>query len=96
MALHEGEVCFSIAELQNLTFVQTVLRAADELKVFDIIADAGPEAQLFTAEIVSNIPTSNPKAAETLDRMLRSLSAYGFLMNTSSRQSQDEARCEWT
>ncbi|GLT59153.1 hypothetical protein SLA2020_319890 [Shorea laevis] len=96
MVVHEGEACFSVMELPNIASMLMAVRAAIELKVFDIIADAGPEAQLSASEIVSYIPTSNPKAAEKLDRILGLLSAYDFLINTSLRQSHDGAGRERT
>lgn len=94
--VHEGLACFSVLELPTMTTVLMAVRAAIELKVFDIIADAGPEAQLSATEIVSYIPTSNPKAAEKLDRILGLLSAHDFLINTSLRQSHDGAGRERT
>ncbi|GKV40246.1 hypothetical protein SLEP1_g47914 [Rubroshorea leprosula] len=83
-------------EFPTMASVLMVVRTAIELKVFDIIADAGPGAQLSATETVSYIPTSNPKAAERLNRMLRLLSASGFLINTSSRQSHDGTSRERT
>ncbi|GLU14047.1 hypothetical protein SLE2022_306390 [Rubroshorea leprosula] len=96
MAIHEGQICFSLMEFPTMASMLMVVRTAIELRVFDIIADAGPEAQLSATEIVSYIPTCNPKAAERLDRMLGLLSASGFLINTSPRQSHDGTRSERT
>ncbi|KAL5992370.1 hypothetical protein ACLOJK_013287 [Asimina triloba] len=69
-ALHlSGLICFPMA-----------LRAANELKVFDIIARAGPKAQLTSSEIVSKINTANPCAAAALERILRILVANSILI----------------
>ncbi|XP_039137247.1 caffeic acid 3-O-methyltransferase-like [Dioscorea cayenensis subsp. rotundata] len=52
------------------------LRAAIELDVLDIMAEAGPDARLWPEEIASKIQTNNPDAHEVLDRMLRFLAAH--------------------
>ncbi|KAK7847040.1 (s)-scoulerine 9-o-methyltransferase [Quercus suber] len=68
------------------------LRAAIELDIFNIIANAGSEAQLSAAEIVEKIPTTNPNAAITSDRILRLLSVNSLLsMSHRPCQSGDDA-----
>ena len=69
-----GEDHLSSWVLGNSIVVQMSLRAAIELDIFNIIANAGSEAQLSAAEIVEKIPTTNPSAAIILDRILRLLS----------------------
>ncbi|XP_058096750.1 (S)-scoulerine 9-O-methyltransferase-like isoform X1 [Magnolia sinica] len=59
--------------LGDIICLPMVLRAAMDLKVFEIIADAGPEAMLSPAEMVAKMPTSNPHAAASLERILRVL-----------------------
>ena len=68
------------------------LRAAIELDIFNIIANAGFKAKLSAVEIVEKIPTTNPNAAITLDRILRLLSINSLLsMSQRPCQSGDNA-----
>ncbi|KAG5564902.1 hypothetical protein RHGRI_000939 [Rhododendron griersonianum] len=77
-----------------------VMRAAVELQVLDVIAKAGPGAQLSPYQIVSRLPAadtlvSNPDAPEMLDRMLRLLASHSILtcslVNDDRDQSPDRA-----
>ncbi|KAL6006604.1 hypothetical protein ACLOJK_032097 [Asimina triloba] len=52
---------------------------AIELDVLEIIAKAGPAAQLSAAEIASHITTKNAAAPIMLDRILRLLASYSIL-----------------
>ncbi|KAG9152075.1 hypothetical protein Leryth_021210 [Lithospermum erythrorhizon] len=56
-----------------------VLKAVIELDLFEIMAKAGPNAQISASEIVTSLPTSNPEASLVLDRMLRFLASYSIL-----------------
>ncbi|KAI8571275.1 hypothetical protein RHMOL_Rhmol01G0106900 [Rhododendron molle] len=63
-----------------------VLKAVVELQVFDIIAKAGPGAQLSPSQIASQLPPAgpttlvgNPDAPDMLDRMLRLLASHSIL-----------------
>ncbi|KAI8529366.1 hypothetical protein RHMOL_Rhmol12G0220000 [Rhododendron molle] len=77
----EEENCLYAMQLASSSVLPMVLKAAAELKVFDIIAKAGPGAQLSPSEIVSRLPDSwNPGAPEMLDRMLRLLASYSILV----------------
>ncbi|KAL6006600.1 hypothetical protein ACLOJK_032093 [Asimina triloba] len=58
------------------------LKAAIDLDVLDIIAKAGPGAQLSPAEIAARITTKNAKAPMMLDRILRLLASYSVLTCT--------------
>ena len=82
-----GEDHLSSWVLGNSIVIQMSLRAAIELNMFNIIANAGSEAQLSAAEIVEKIPTTNPNAAITLDRILRLLSVNS-LLSMSQRPCQ--------
>ncbi|KAK1304269.1 Caffeic acid 3-O-methyltransferase [Acorus calamus] len=53
--------------------------AAIELDLFEIIAAAGPGAQLSPAEVASKLPTTNPEAHVMLDRIFRQLASYSIL-----------------
>ncbi|KAB1222913.1 (S)-scoulerine 9-O-methyltransferase [Morella rubra] len=87
--------CWGLACLAPL---QMAARAAIELNVFSIIADAGPEAHLSAAEITSKIATTNPKSASTnLDRLLRFLGANCLLtMAQRPFKNGEDIHHEWT
>lgn len=68
-----GLVCFPMA-----------LRAAINLRVFDIIADAGETAQLSPSEMVAEMPTTNKHAATALERILKILVANDMLTMSKS------------
>nr|AAU20770.1 (S)-scoulerine 9-O-methyltransferase [Thalictrum flavum subsp. glaucum] len=98
MALQEGVNYLSGLGLSRLICLPMALRAAIELNVFEIIFQAGPEAQLSPAEIVAKIPTKNPNAAIALDRILRMLGASSILSVTTMKDGRvygltEESRC---
>ncbi|KAK9115015.1 hypothetical protein Syun_021812 [Stephania yunnanensis] len=75
-------------EDENLTFAMQlvyaqvlpmVLHAATELDLFEIIASAGAGAKLSPSQIATHLPTTNPDAPATLDRLLRHLAGYSVL-----------------
>eukprot|EP00253_Pinus_taeda_P026778 PITA_26778 len=55
------------------------MKAAVELDVLQIIANAGKGVQLSPTQIVAHLPTTNPDAAITLDRILRVLASHSVL-----------------
>ena len=76
----EEEEHFSYAmQLVTSAAQPMVLLAAIRLDVFEIIARAGPGAQLSPSEIAANVSSENPNAAAMLDRMLRLLASYSVL-----------------
>ncbi|KAK2649939.1 hypothetical protein Ddye_017428 [Dipteronia dyeriana] len=78
----EGEEEAYYAYANNLALsvvLPMALRTAVELDVFNIIAKAGPGAKLSPSEIATQIPTTNPNAANMLDRILRLLASYRVL-----------------
>jgi len=78
-----GEEGFSIWSITGLIGAQMAAKAAIELNVFNIINEAGPEAQLSSAEIVSKIPTTNHKAAAiALDKILAMLTTKSILSSS--------------
>ncbi|KAF9603599.1 hypothetical protein IFM89_037098 [Coptis chinensis] len=81
-----------ISKMMYLTSLQVfpmVMRAVVELKVLEIIAKAGPSAQLSPTQIASQLPTQNPeKTPMMLDRMLRLLASYSVL-TYSTATNQD-------
>nr|WBW48346.1 caffeic acid O-methyltransferase 2 [Paeonia lactiflora] len=75
----EDEACIYAMQLSTSYIVHVVLNAAIELQLFDIIAQAGPGAQLSAATIASKLPTNNPDAPSKLDYMLHLLAANSLL-----------------
>eukprot|EP00253_Pinus_taeda_P005191 PITA_05191 len=66
-------------ELAHFHCLPMAMKAAVELDVLQIIANAGNGVQLSSTQIVAHIPTTNPDAAITLDRILRVLSSHSVL-----------------
>lgn len=90
---------FLISQLERLVGTHMAVRAAIELKVFSIIADAGPDAHLSAAEITSKIPTTDPNSAAcTLERVLRVLGANSILSisRKSLGNNGEHESHEWT
>ncbi|XP_058096751.1 (S)-scoulerine 9-O-methyltransferase-like isoform X2 [Magnolia sinica] len=73
MGVHDHANRLAAMRLGDVMCVPMALRAAIDLNVFEIIADAGPEAQLSTSEMIAKLHTSNPHAAAALERILRVL-----------------------
>ncbi|KAL3500453.1 hypothetical protein ACH5RR_039546 [Cinchona calisaya] len=80
MDKQEEDECFSYAfQLMSAATLPNVLNAVVRLDVLEIIAKAGPGAQLSPSEIASHMPTENPGAPAVLDRMLSLLANYSVL-----------------
>ncbi|XP_068638381.1 (S)-scoulerine 9-O-methyltransferase-like [Aristolochia californica] len=77
--------------LQSLVCFPMALRAAINLKVFEIIDQAGAGASLSPSEIVAKIPTTNPNASAALERILRVLVANSLLMVSYREGEKKEA-----
>ncbi|PWA65807.1 O-methyltransferase COMT-type, S-adenosyl-L-methionine-dependent methyltransferase [Artemisia annua] len=56
-----------------------VLSNAIKLKVLEVIAEAGPDAQLSAYEIALRLSISNHEAPDMIDRMLRLLASYSIV-----------------
>ncbi|KAF9588964.1 hypothetical protein IFM89_017643 [Coptis chinensis] len=66
-------------QLTGAAALPMVMRVAIDLDVFEIIAKAGPGAQLSPKSIASHLPTQNPNAHNMIDRILRLLTSYSVL-----------------
>ena len=88
----EDEACSFAMTATSGSVPPMVLKAVVELEVLEIIKRAGPGAQLSPAEIVAQLPTKNPDAANMLDRMLRLLTSYSIL--TYSLRNGSDGRVE--
>ncbi|XP_042509163.1 caffeic acid 3-O-methyltransferase 1-like [Macadamia integrifolia] len=75
----EEESQFLAMQMVSASVLPMALRAALELHVFDIIAEAGPRACLSPQDIASRLLTHNPDAPGLLDRMLRLLVSHSLL-----------------
>ncbi|XP_043719655.1 caffeic acid 3-O-methyltransferase-like [Telopea speciosissima] len=82
MEKEEEESQLLAMQMVSGSVLPMVLRAAVELNVFDIIAEAGPNARLSPLDIASRLPTQNPDAPAHLDRMLRLLVSHSLLTCT--------------
>ncbi|KAL2920655.1 Caffeic acid 3-O-methyltransferase [Bienertia sinuspersici] len=82
----EGESSCLAMALTTWALPSIVFKTMLKMNVIDIIHNAGPKAQLSANEIVAQLPTTNPNAAVTLDRLLRLLASFHILTCTQSVQ----------
>jgi len=74
--------------LSTTVVFSAVLKAAIELNLFEIIANATPHGSLISShEIASKLPNQHPDLPNRLDRMLRLLTSYSVL-TSSTRTTQ--------
>ncbi|XP_043719656.1 caffeic acid 3-O-methyltransferase-like [Telopea speciosissima] len=78
----EEEIQLLAMQMVSASVLPMVLKAAMDLHVLDIIAEAGPGACLSPLGIASRLPTQNPDAPGLLDRMLRLLASHPLLTCT--------------
>ncbi|XP_058109011.1 (S)-scoulerine 9-O-methyltransferase-like [Magnolia sinica] len=91
----------SVITMPVLICFPMALGAAMELRVFDIIAEAGPGAHLSPSEMVAKMPTTNPNAAAALERILRILVTNSILTVQEPKDGEgprmygltDQSRC---
>ncbi|XP_042489551.1 caffeic acid 3-O-methyltransferase-like [Macadamia integrifolia] len=82
----------SAMEMASSLILPMVLRAALELDLLEIIARAGPDAQLSASMVTSQLPTQNPDAPMMVDRILRFLASHSML--TCSHVTHENGRVE--
>ncbi|KAK1273923.1 Caffeic acid 3-O-methyltransferase [Acorus gramineus] len=75
----EEAACLYSMILASSSILPMTLKAAVELDLLEIIAAAGPGAEISPSEVASQLPTSNPDAPVMLDRILRLLASYKIL-----------------
>ncbi|CAH9070880.1 unnamed protein product [Cuscuta epithymum] len=75
-------------QLASASVLPMVLKAAVELDLLELMAQAGPGAAVSPSELAAQLPTTNPDAAVMLDRILRLLCTYSVL-NCSLRTLAD-------
>ncbi|GMI85472.1 caffeate O-methyltransferase 1, O-methyltransferase 1, O-methyltransferase 3 [Hibiscus trionum] len=75
----EEEDCLRAIQYATSTVLPFALKTAVDLRLFEIIAESGPGSKVSAAEIVSKLPTTNPKAPDIVDRILRFLTTHSVL-----------------
>ena len=78
----EDESCVQAMLFATAYVFPMALKAAIELNLFDIMAEAGDSAYVSPLEIASRLPTRNPNAASLVDRMLRLFASHSLLSCT--------------
>nr|ABS57468.1 caffeic acid O-methyl transferase [Leucaena leucocephala]ABU41320.1 caffeic acid o-methyl transferase [Leucaena leucocephala] len=77
--VNDEEANLFAMQLASASVLPMILKSALELDLLEIIAKAGPNAQLSPSNIAAQLPTKNPDAAVMLDRMMRLLACYNVL-----------------
>ncbi|XP_028806613.1 caffeic acid 3-O-methyltransferase [Neltuma alba] len=77
--VNDEEANLFAMQLASASVLPMILKSALELDLLEIIAKAGPNAQLSSSDIAAQLPTKNPDAAVMLDRMMRLLACYNVL-----------------
>ncbi|CAH9070878.1 unnamed protein product [Cuscuta epithymum] len=75
-------------QLASASVLPMVLKAAVELDLLELMAQAGSGAAVSPSELAAQLPATNPDAAVMLDRILRLLCTYSVL-NCSLRTLAD-------
>ncbi|GJR24731.1 caffeic acid 3-O-methyltransferase-like protein [Tanacetum coccineum] len=78
MGSNENEFTYAM-QLVTSTSLTMVLVTTIKLKVFDAIAEVGPNAQLSAKDIASRLSIPNQDAPNMLDRMLRLLASHSVV-----------------
>ncbi|XP_030467764.1 caffeic acid 3-O-methyltransferase-like isoform X2 [Syzygium oleosum] len=90
----EDEFLFAM-EMNALIGIPMVLKATVELGILEMLAEGGPSGSpppLSPAEIASRLPTKNPEAPVTLDRMMRLLASNSILSCTLAQGPDGDTR----
>ncbi|XP_073127652.1 caffeic acid 3-O-methyltransferase 2-like isoform X1 [Henckelia pumila] len=66
-------------QLASACVLPHVLKVALELDLLELMKKKGPHAFVSSAELATEIPTTNPEAHNTVDRILRLLASYSIL-----------------
>lgn len=90
--VNDEEANLFAMQLASASVLPMILKSALELDLLEIIAKAGPNAQISPSDIAAQIPTKNPDAAVMLDRMMRLLACYNVL--TCSVRSLPDGKIE--
>ncbi|KAL2488069.1 Flavone 3'-O-methyltransferase 1 [Forsythia ovata] len=75
----EEEDILRVLHLPSGLYLPMILKAAIELDLFEIMAKAGPEAQLSSDEIAAAISSQNHHAPALIGRIMRFLASHSIL-----------------
>ncbi|XP_009621174.1 myricetin 3-O-methyltransferase 3-like [Nicotiana tomentosiformis] len=79
---NEEEDLLSVMQLPIGLALNMVLKVTMELGIFDLLSKAGPNAQLSSSQIASQIPTKNPQAPLMIEKILSFLASQSLLSFT--------------
>lgn len=79
---NEEDDLLSVMQLPIGLALNMVLKITMELGIFDLMSKAGPNAQLSSSQIVSQIPTKNPQATLMIEKILSFLASQSLLSFT--------------
>ncbi|XP_042412688.1 caffeic acid 3-O-methyltransferase-like isoform X1 [Zingiber officinale] len=71
----EEQECSRAFQLSCAAVLPMVLKTAIELGLLEMLVQAGPTASLSSEELAARLPTTNPSAADMVERILRLLAA---------------------
>ncbi|XP_074318664.1 caffeic acid 3-O-methyltransferase 1-like [Silene latifolia] len=75
----EDQALVYALHIANSFTLSITLTVALDLGFFNIISNAGPSVRVSASEVVSQLPTKNPKSASVVDRMLNLLATHSLL-----------------
>ncbi|CAI9302134.1 unnamed protein product [Lactuca saligna] len=86
MGSDEEQFAYAMQLVTSMSLTMVLVNAM-KLKIFETIAEAGPDARLSAHEIVSRLSMTNPSAHQMLDRMLRLLATHSVV--TCNQQERE-------
>ncbi|XP_073128336.1 caffeic acid 3-O-methyltransferase 2-like [Henckelia pumila] len=78
IAKEDASLLFAM-QLASASVLPYVLKVALELDLLELMKKKGPHAFVSSAELAAEIPTTNPEAHNSVDRILRLLASYSIL-----------------
>ncbi|KAL4332637.1 hypothetical protein GQ457_07G036530 [Hibiscus cannabinus] len=90
MREHDEESFSYAAQIMNSCVLPMSMHAAIQLDIFEIMAQAGPDAKLSPKDIAAQLATVNPEAPSMLDRILRLLASHGIVACSMADDADDD------
>ncbi|KAG6493140.1 hypothetical protein ZIOFF_048117 [Zingiber officinale] len=75
----EEQECSRAFHLSYAAALPMVLKTAIELGLLEMLVEAGPTSVLSSEELAARLPTTNPAAADMVERILRLLAANAIV-----------------
>ncbi|KAG6493134.1 caffeic acid 3-O-methyltransferase-like [Zingiber officinale] len=75
----EEQACYLALQLSSAAVLPMVLKTAIELGLLEMLVEDGPTAALSSEDLATRLPTTNPSAADIIERILRLLAANGVV-----------------